>query len=440
MKIFLRFLPLVFAFCCMTPVTVALGGAGTCQIYSNPRSGWVSTTTLGSQSNNTSPWCANPTTTYYEYTIPGVSAPYNVGGVIVYSCQGCIQGNYELVTDATTDTCDNYPNLAAYKCVLNWAQPVCSEGTTSCSGTNFNNTDYDRQACASESTLCFTLSDSAEQVYNLEMFTCNTCKSGFTRVAKQFNYPYAYLDEDGNDANMSCGPYTYYDCVCTKTGTEWSTGTDSSHRHTRTVVDMNTCTEHTEYKCAAGYYGNMEQPTTSSGLACISQMECDAMATIWRDMMNMTAQERIAHCTNMGAYTTPPTETGRLCEIVRSNDGVPSQCSVCTPSETCSDWTRISQEFERGACTITAADCDVSQTLKYRCAVGYYATGTSPNATQSGLKCTACPTMYDNTVPTTTSEAGQTSKEACCVDTSYSPFSDPIGTFTVSADCCWTAE
>jgi hypothetical protein len=164
------------------------------------------------------------------------------------------------------------------------------------------------------------------------------------------------------------------------------------------------------------------------------------MATIWRDMMNMTAQERIAHCTNMGAYTTPPTETGRLCEIVRSNGGVPSQCSVCTPSETCSDWTRISQEYERGYCTATAANCAVSQSMKYRCAVGNYATGTSPNTSQTALGCTACPTMYDNTVPTTTSEAGQTSKEACCVDTSYPSFSDPIGTFTVSADCCWTTE
>ena len=242
--------------------------ARTCQVYSSPRSGWSYTQTIGSQSNNTSPWCANPTTTYYEYTDPYAPAPYNVMGVIVYSCQRCIQGNYELVTDATTDVCDNYPNLAAYRCVLNWTQPVCSDGTTSCSGTNFNNTDYDRQACASESTICFTLSDSAEQVYNLEMFTCNTCKSGFTRVAKQFNYPYAYLDEEGQDANLSCGPYTYYDCVCNKTGTNWSTSTDSGHRYTRTVIDIDTCTEYTEYRCAAGYYGSIQQPTLDSALTC----------------------------------------------------------------------------------------------------------------------------------------------------------------------------
>ena len=221
---------------------------------------------------------------------------------------------------------------------------------------------------------------------------------------------------------------------------DWTSYNDKTESQTCTITadDCETSST-TMYRCKSGYYATGTTPNANpDGLGCISQQDCDAMATIWRDMMNMTAQERITHCTNMGAYTNPPTETGRLCEIVRSNNGVPSQCTVCTPGEECTNWTRISQEFERGACTITAADCSVSQTLKYRCAVGYYATGTSPNATQSGLNCTVCPTMYDNTVPTTTAEGGQTSIAACCVDSvSYPSFSDPKGTFHINGECCW---
>ena len=221
---------------------------------------------------------------------------------------------------------------------------------------------------------------------------------------------------------------------------DWTSYNDKTESQTCTITadDCETSSS-TMYRCKSGYYATGTTPNANpDGLGCISQMDCDIMVAFWRDMINMTAQERIAYCQNKGAYLEPALHDGLLCEIVRSNNGVPSQCTVCTPGEECTNWTRISQEFERGACVITAADCSVSQTLKYRCAVGYYATGTSPNAAQASLNCTVCPTMYDNTVPTTTAEAGQTSIAACCVDNTYSPFSNTIGTFHINGECCWT--
>ena len=120
-----------------------------------------------------------------------------------------------------------------------------------CSGNSCINTTMTEvgTACVSRTTTYYGFTETGNGKPQYQVDSCNTCQSGYGLVQKSVSL------------SPSCEP-TFYACAtCTgcsncTSDTTWSSNGTGKEKLTIRTCNCNTCSTSTQYRCAAGYYGN----------------------------------------------------------------------------------------------------------------------------------------------------------------------------------------